>query len=62
MSALPKKIVVHEGSDNLGRYVYTAYRWALYTPGHPDGEYVPRWRGQVYHAALPDWIDEAEEA
>lgn len=49
----PKDLVRYEikrGSrDKAGDYTFTKYWYADYTPGHPDGEDVPRIRGQVFH-------------
>jgi hypothetical protein len=47
------RVEIHSGPDGQGRYIYTLYWWVDYCPGHPDGERVPRERGQVYHAKLP---------
>jgi len=49
-----EKIVVHSGPDKHGRFVHTRYWWSDYTPGHPEGEYERRLRGQVFRAPLPD--------
>lgn len=50
-----RRIVVHEGPDERGRYVYTVYHWAMYHPGDPAGEHRLNERGHVFRAALPDW-------
>lgn len=38
------------GPDRWGRYSYIIYWIADYTPGHPDGEYASRVKGQVFFA------------
>lgn len=64
MSDEPKigdqKVEVLRCPDALGRYLFVHYIYCDYTPGHPEGEYVPRWRGQVYFSPLPGWYTEQE--
>ena len=48
-----KRIVIHGGPDERGRYHYTMYWWADYHPGDPGGEYRHAERGQEFHAPLP---------
>lgn len=44
----PRRIEIHEGPDERGRYMYSLFWYADYHPGHPIGE--NRWgeRGQVF--------------
>ena len=49
-----KKIEILSGPDSLGRYVYFLTWLDDYFPGHPEGEYVTRERGQIFHAPLPE--------
>lgn len=57
MKRMAERIEIHSGPDRLNRYVYSLYWMADYHPGHPDGEYKRRERGQYFHAQLPDWAD-----
>jgi len=40
---------VYEGPDRFGNYHYAIFWLANYHPGHPDGEYGWRERGQHYY-------------
>lgn len=51
-------VTVHRGPDEQGRYFYTLEWFADYHPGHPDGEYAHRKRGQCFFAALPKYFDD----
>ena len=42
------RIEYHSGSDRLGRCSFSLHWMADYHPGHPDGEFVTRERGQHY--------------
>lgn len=55
-------VEIHDGPDDFGRYRHTLWSWQTYTPGHPDGEHVPRWGGQEFHASLPTWARLPEAA
>jgi len=44
------RIEYHSGSDSLGRCHFSLHWMTDYTPGHPDGEYVRRERGQHFFA------------
>lgn len=46
-------VEIHSGPDDRGRYSYTLYWMADYHPGHPDGEYGWRERGQCFFGPLP---------
>jgi hypothetical protein len=51
--ATMERIEIHSGPDRLGRHTWTGYWAVTYTPGHPDGEHVPRERGRVFFCRLP---------
>lgn len=40
----------HSNSDQTGRCAFTLCWPVTYSPGHPEGEYIPRERAQCYHA------------
>lgn len=42
------RIEIYEGPDKHGDYSYGLFWWAWYHPGHPDGEYAWRERGQMF--------------
>lgn len=50
-----KRVEIHSGPDELGRYHYTLFWMADYHPGDPRGEHRYSERGQVFHAPLPGW-------
>lgn len=52
MSTDTRRIELTSGPDELGRYHFTLYWMADYHPGHPDGEYATRERGQCFFATL----------
>lgn len=47
------RVEIDKGPDPLGRYSYTLFWTTNYHPGHPDGEYAIRERGQCFFAPLP---------
>jgi hypothetical protein len=47
-----KRIELHKGPDSLGRYSYSKHWWTDYHPGHPDGEYGWRERGQNFFGKI----------
>lgn len=58
------KIEIHEGPDGLGRYRYTLYWMADWPPNtfhEKDFDGKPYWRGQVFHAPLPEGYEEPIE-
>jgi len=55
-----RRIEIEDGPDELGRYHYFIFWLADYHPGHPEGEYARRERGQMFHAALPKWAQGSE--
>jgi len=52
----PLRVNVFDGPDRLGRYHFETEWWTNYSPGHAEGEFVPRWRGQNSHGVLPRWV------
>ena len=48
------RIEIYEGPDSHGRFHYALFWWTDYTPGHPDGEYVRRERGQHFFGVPPN--------
>lgn len=55
-----------KGPDQHGRYSYFLYWLDNYFPGHPEGEYVERERGQVFFGVPPKdikkWTDSRQAA
>lgn len=51
-----KRIEVHSGPDEQGRYVYTLFWMADYHPGHPLGEHRLAERAQIFKAPLPNLL------
>jgi hypothetical protein len=49
------RIEIYEGPDRHGNYHYALFWMADYHPGHPDGEYAHRERGQHFLAHPPEW-------
>lgn len=54
-------IAINSGLNEYGECSFTLYWWADYTPGHPDGEHVPRWRAQGYYAKPNRYIVDATD-
>lgn len=54
MTKPPHRVEVHRGPDERGRYGYTLFWMTNYHPGHPDGEYGWRERGQVFFCVPKD--------
>ena len=46
---------IYEGPNKHGEYHYALFWMTTYHPGHPDGEYVLRERGQHFLAQFPNW-------
>jgi len=44
------RIEYHSKPDSLGRCRFTLYWLDNYFPGHPEGEYIERERGQCFYA------------
>ena len=48
------RIEIYEGPDRQGKYAFGLFWMADYHPGHPEGEYVRRERGQMFRSVLPE--------
>lgn len=44
------RIEYHSASDKLGRCHFSLHWWDNYFPGHSEGEFVRRERGQNFYA------------
>jgi hypothetical protein len=49
-------VIVHNGPDLHGTYLFTNIWMSDYHPGHPDGEYRHALRAQVFRSKLPRWV------
>jgi hypothetical protein len=49
-----ERITIESGPDERGRYHYVLEWVADYHPGHPEGEYGLRWRGQHFFGEIPE--------
>lgn len=55
------RIEIYEGPNKQGNYHYALFWMADYHPGHPDGEYGLRERGQHFRAPIPEWTDSLKQ-
>ena len=55
------EIKIFSGPDSRGRYGYFLLWKDNYFPGHPEGEYVERLRGQAFHGLLPAETDRRDK-
>jgi len=51
-------VLIHEGPDRHGRWLYTETWMSNYHPGHPDGENRHALRAQVFRSSIPGWVKE----
>ena len=52
---------IYSGPDDYGRYHYAIFWMADYHPGHPEGEYGLRERGQHFHGVPPTDINQWDD-